>query len=188
MSSTRAKTCLATATKCRSWALPTVPLLAPSSAWPLLDPNFRGAKLTYNGLKTIDGRDLHEVKYVPKKSTDLDIRLYFDPETFRHAATVTSITLDPRLVGGVLNTTDFMERSSPGPGDALTAQARQQPTRFKIEQTFSDFRQFDSVTLPTQSMMRFTIEGQTSTVRTYTSKFDQIMNNVPLDAKNFQFK
>jgi hypothetical protein len=159
-----------------------------STAWPFLDPKVRGAKLTYNGLKTIDGHDAHEVKYVPRKSTDLEIRVYFDSETFRHVATVTSVNLDPRLVGDVLNSTDFMGRGTPGDNDRLTAQARQQPVRFKIEQRFSVFREVDGVTVPMESLLRFTIEGQTSSVRTYNSKFDQVTNNVSLDPKNFQFK
>ncbi len=159
-----------------------------ATSWPLLDPKFRGAKLTYNGLKNIDGRELHEIRYVPKKSTDLEIRLYFDPETFRHVCTVTSITLDARMVGGILGDTQHIGPAINTDDSALTAQARQQPTRFRIEQHFSDFRGVDGIFVPAESLLRFTVEGYSSTVRTYTSKFDQIANNVPLDAKNFQFK
>jgi len=38
-----------------------------STAWPLLDLTARQAKLDYNGLKKIEGKALHEVKYRAKK-------------------------------------------------------------------------------------------------------------------------
>jgi hypothetical protein len=59
-----------------------------STAWPLLDLTARQAKLDYSGLKTIEGKELHEVKYRAKKGGgDMEIYLYFDPENFRHVRT-----------------------------------------------------------------------------------------------------
>ncbi|MGA2263499.1 MAG: hypothetical protein ABSH28_18945 [Acidobacteriota bacterium] len=59
-----------------------------STAWPLLDLDARQAKLDYSGLRKIEGRQLHEVKYKAKKNPgDLQVALYFDPETFRHVRT-----------------------------------------------------------------------------------------------------
>jgi hypothetical protein len=59
-----------------------------STGWPLLDPTGRQAKLDYNGLKTIEGKQLHEVKYKAKKGGgDLEVYLYFEPENFRHVRT-----------------------------------------------------------------------------------------------------
>lgn len=158
-----------------------------STAWPLLDPKIRSAKLSYNGLVKVNGTEFHEVKFVPKRSTDMDIRLYFDKETFRHVMTVASVSLNPQLLGGVTNTVDFMQRDS-AQGSPETAQARQQPTRFKVEQRFLEFHQLDGLTLPMESVMRFTVEGQTSTERIYTTNFERVENNVPLDARNFQMK
>ncbi|MCI0388586.1 MAG: hypothetical protein MOB07_07445 [Acidobacteria bacterium] len=56
-----------------------------SIAWPLLRMDQTQPKLDYRGLKKIDGRQLHEVGYRPRKgSGDLKVTLFFDPETFRH--------------------------------------------------------------------------------------------------------
>jgi hypothetical protein len=68
-----------------------------ATAWPLLDRKVHSARLSYEGLREIDGVRLYELKYVPKKRTDLDIRLYFDKETFRHVLTVATVTIEPRL-------------------------------------------------------------------------------------------
>src|SRR5437763_1622386 len=59
-----------------------------STAWPLLDLDKRKAKLTFDGIKKIDGQDMYELRYQPKKNTDIEIRLYFDPATFHHVRTV----------------------------------------------------------------------------------------------------
>ena len=61
-----------------------------STAWALAHLDERHAKLEDRGLKKIDGRDLHRVDYFPKKSSDLQIELYFEPETSRHVMTVYS--------------------------------------------------------------------------------------------------
>ena len=54
-----------------------------SCAWPLLNLEDRKPRLSYEGLKTIDGQQLYDLRYRPQRSTDLDIHLYFDPQTFR---------------------------------------------------------------------------------------------------------
>ena len=59
-----------------------------STAWPLLKLDEHRVKLSYDGLKNLDGQQLYAVRYKPKKSTDLTIYLYFDPETYRHVRTV----------------------------------------------------------------------------------------------------
>jgi len=56
-----------------------------STAWPLLDLKPAG-EAKYEGVKKIDGRELHDLTYVPNKSSsgsDLTIHLYFEPDTFR---------------------------------------------------------------------------------------------------------
>jgi hypothetical protein len=62
-----------------------------SMGWPLLDVKASGAKLKSEGLKKVDGRELYEMGYVPKKrsgSGELMIHLYFDPQDFQHVMTI----------------------------------------------------------------------------------------------------
>lgn len=59
-----------------------------STAWPLFDLEKRGPRLRYGGLKKIEGKELHELKYMAKKGeSNLDVYLHFDPETYRHVQT-----------------------------------------------------------------------------------------------------
>jgi hypothetical protein len=41
----------------------------------------------------VDGVDLHRIDYIPKKRSDLEIHLYFEPDTFRHVMTVYLMTI-----------------------------------------------------------------------------------------------
>lgn len=59
-----------------------------SAAWPLASLEKSDARLEDRGIKKIDGRELRRVDYIPKQITDLEIQLYFEPETFRHVQTI----------------------------------------------------------------------------------------------------
>jgi hypothetical protein len=59
-----------------------------SAAWPLIDLEKSAARLEDRGIKKIDGRELRRIDYIPKQMTDLDIQLYFEPDTFRHVQTI----------------------------------------------------------------------------------------------------
>ncbi len=164
-----------------------------STAWPLLDPKLRSAKLTYNGLKTIDGQQLHEVRYEPKKRTDLDIRLYFSKDDFRHVLTIASITLSPRLVSNV-SPDAALQGGTIGPLTATmssgpeAANAAQSVIRYRIEERFSNFAQFDGMTFPTSFQIRYDLEGQRQAHERYTNTFNDVINNVSLDPKSFEIK
>src|SRR5580704_1561454 len=137
-----------------------------TTAWPLLDPSLRDAKLNYQGLKKVDGRDLHDLVYKPRKGTDYEIHLYFDPETFHHVLTVYTITIQPqmRFHGDTLND-------------------RQVPEQHRAEEHFSDFKQFDGLTLPTQYELKYTQELQTggTTLFVWDIAVSQITNGVSVD-------
>src|SRR5262249_24929767 len=67
-----------------------------SSAWPLFDVSKSGEKIKYEGVHKIDGRELHDLLYVPQKrggNGELSIHLYFEPDNFRHVLTVYTLTL-----------------------------------------------------------------------------------------------
>jgi hypothetical protein len=58
-----------------------------SSSWPLLNMNEEKVKLRYSGIKKIDGTNLHQLKFQPRKGSDMEVSLFFDSETFRHVRT-----------------------------------------------------------------------------------------------------
>jgi hypothetical protein len=143
-----------------------------STAWPLLHLDERKPKLSFNGLKKIDGQELYELRYRPRKS-DLEISLYFDPQTYRHVETTYAYTVSQGLTGG-----------------GETAAAGQLPNRYRLTEKFSDFKTIDGFTLPTHDDLEFSQEIQNG--RTTLTQWDikglEISTNIGVDARNFIVK
>jgi hypothetical protein len=149
--------------------------------WPLLDLDARKAKVSYEGLKNVDGRQLHDLRYKPKKGSDQEIHLFFDPETFHHVMTVYKLAIHPTLSRGVTYQGQQVES-----GDA--AQSRQQETRYRVEERFSDFKTADGITLPMRYDLHFSRELQSgaTAVFEWDVTVGQVIENQQLDPRNFQ--
>lgn len=116
-----------------------------SDAWPLLNSSEKKPKLEYRGIKKIGGKSLHELKYIPRGSSDLEISLFFDTETFQHARTEYTRVISAGLGTGRIGT-GRVER--PSQSGAIDASGQQRPTRYKMVEEFSDFRKESGLTLP----------------------------------------
>jgi hypothetical protein len=152
-----------------------------STGWALANLEDRHAKLHYQGLKNVDGRELHRVSYTPSKRTDLEIELYFEPGTFRHVLTTYELTINPQLAG--------TEREN----------SQQQSTHYRLEERFSDFKDTDQLSLPRRWIVQFTSEVPRSSYRPnlgaaqasvteFNTAETSISHNVTLDPKNFEIK
>jgi len=168
-----------------------------STAWPLLNLNDRKAKLSFDGLKKIDGQDLYELRYHPHKSSDLEINLYFDPQTYRHVETIYTYSssesfssVGPSSAVGVGPTAGGTAGTQGAGGTAETAGARQLPNRYRLQEKFSDFKTVDGVTLPTQYDIQFTQELQNgrTTLNDWDMKGLAVANNMSVDPRNFEVK
>lgn len=160
-----------------------------STAWPLFDPGVRKAKLSYVGLKTIDGKQLHDLRYKPKKNSDQEIDLFFDPETFHHVLTIYKLSISQHLVSPEFQTSSGAIIPSQTLGASDQVQSGQQAnTRYRVEERFSDFKTVDGLTLPTHYDLHFTNEQQSGATAVYdwNVSFGEIMENPQLDPKNFQ--
>jgi hypothetical protein len=173
-----------------------------SMGWPLAHLGEHNAKLKDQGLKKVEGRELHRVDYIPKKHSDLDIQLYFEPDTFRHVLTVYSLTINATI------------------GRSEEANSRQQETRYRLEERFADFKTVDGLSLPEKWTIQFTSDvpgprggspsmgnprtdslaagdstimaGGLGSANTSVNQFEvtetKITSNVPLDPSNFAVK
>jgi hypothetical protein len=143
-----------------------------STSWALLDVEGRKAKLHSEGTKKVDGKELLAIRYLPHKNTDLDIILYFDPQTFHHVMTVYRMEPSTSNVGGE------------------TAQAGKSTRRYRLEERFSDFKTVDGLTLPTHYDLRYTLEAESGFTKSIEWELQnvQISNNIGIDARSFEVK
>jgi hypothetical protein len=140
-----------------------------STAWPLTQLEHRSPKLQYRGLTKIEGKQAHELRYQIKKGdSNLNVFLYFEPETFRHVATVYRI-VQPALLA-----------SRPELSSGQTE------SRFEVLEVFEDFREEEGLTLHHRWTIHYTSEGGQSTfMGEWETVFEKITFNQPIDAKTF---
>ena len=155
-----------------------------STGWALQNLDQIHAKLQPLGRKKIDGRELIGMQYISKASSDLQVKIYFEPETFRHVMTVYTMDVSPNM------------------GREITESAYQHDNRYTIEERFSDFKPVDGLTLPTHYRLQYTQEVQnqatqqadrsrllgSTRVYDWDMTVDNIRHNLSLDAANFRVK
>ncbi len=140
-----------------------------STAWPLANLSARGAKLHYNGIKKIDGVDLHELRYSPRKGdSTVSILLYFDPVTFHHVKSIYKVTISAQLSEG-----------------GISESANQANIYLHMEERFDDFKEVDGLTLPMHWNIHLTFEGQSPSITEWNSNFTNVTFNQPLSDKDF---
>jgi hypothetical protein len=130
------------------------------TSWALLDVNARKPALKYEGIKKIDGRELHDLSYAPKKADrDLLVHLYFEPDTFRHVKTTYEFSVAPSF--------------------SHTQTSHGSYTRYRVEETFGGFRAVDGLTLPATWTLRFTsMDNATSSIEWQINVDSLVHNNV----------
>jgi hypothetical protein len=116
-----------------------------NAGWPLFGVAQRGSKVGYDGLKKLGGRELHRLRYRAKKGQhELEVFLFFDPDSFRHMASVYKAS-QAQALG------ETIERSSSEPDIYL-----------QIEETFDDFKKAKGLSLPTAWTIRYELQGKTT--------------------------
>jgi hypothetical protein len=140
-----------------------------SNSWPLLklDPNV--GKLKYSGIKKVDGKKLHAVEYSPKKGSELDIMLYFDPDTFQHVRT------------------EYKRIIAAKQGANVDASAGQSETRYKMVEEFSNFQEVNKLNLPhTYKLSLEILAGNGTTSYEWLMDLQRFAFNQPIDDKDFK--
>ena len=139
-----------------------------STAWALLRPADQ-QRLEYKGLKKIEGRELHEVSYRPRKGS-LKIVLHFDPATFRHVRTQYSYQIAAPV----------------GPREAPTMN---QDSYYSLIEEFDDFREADGLMLPHKYRVQLSVQsGRVTALYDYNTTINRISHNEALDEKIFTIK
>ena len=140
-----------------------------SSAWPLLDLTKRNVELEYSGEKKVGNQMLHELKYVPRGGSDVQIKIYFDLDTFKHVRTEYE-----RTIAGIIGDRSYV---TPGTG---------RETRFKMVEEFSDFRKESELNLPHTYKINLITDTDAGTLLTdWTIKLTQFTFNEKIDPNSF---
>jgi hypothetical protein len=139
-----------------------------SQSWPLLNLAERAPKLELGGTKKVDGRPAYELKYLPRKGSDLKIRLYFDAEDFRHVRTeyerVIAATMGARPIqsGGRLD------------------------TKYKVVEEFGDFKTENGLTLPHSHKFELRVISENAPMLlNWSLTLNKFMFNQTMSAKEF---
>lgn len=114
-----------------------------STSWALLDMESKKVKLTGEGTKKINGKEVYVLGYAAK--SDVTITLYFDKETFRHIRT------------------EYKRTSSAGIGTRPEQSSQFNESRLKVTEDFSDFKDEKGLMLPHNYRINYSIIGQNGT-------------------------
>lgn len=146
-----------------------------STAWPLLDLPSHRVRLHYTGIKKIDGVALHELRYEPRNGSEgTDIRLYFEPETYRHVMTIYTVSV------AVIDPRSMEIRSHARNVDADEG-------RQIVRETFSDFHTVDGVTLPRHWTIDFTNQLHDTRILRWDLNVS-VVYHLPIDPAVFNLK
>lgn len=126
------------------------------------------AKGSYKGLKKVDGIQLHQLDYKPKKSSDFRIRIFFEPETYRHVRTEYRLTMSA-------------DSFRIGRGNTATNERR-----YTLVEEYAQFETQEGITLPRDYKIRLTIEEQGTTMIDWEVKVAEIQLNPMIPAGTFQ--
>lgn len=139
-----------------------------SSAWPLLDLRVTNPKLKYAGVKKINNQQVCVLNYYPRDSSFLGITLFFDSETFQHVRT------------------EYEKVVNAGMVTQNEATAREQETRYKMTEEFSDFKKEGGLSLPHTYRIQLSISNQRgSLLQDWAFTLTQFAFNEALDDKQF---
>lgn len=140
-----------------------------SSSWALLAED-RKAKISFDGVKKIDGKEVYVLGYSPKGGSDVNIKLYFDKETFHHIRT------------------EYKRISSAGIGQTPDQSSQFYESRISLTEDFSDFKTDNGLTFPRKYRLLYSVSGQKGTTEIeWLSEVKEIGFNQNLDPQTFNF-
>ncbi|MEQ1762508.1 MAG: hypothetical protein ABL984_05095 [Pyrinomonadaceae bacterium] len=138
------------------------------SSWLFLNSAESKGKISAAGTKKIDGRETYGISYSPKGGSDVEIKMYFDQETFRHVRTEYSATRSAAM------------------GRTIDESARNRETRMKLIEDFGEFKESGGLMLPSKYRIFYSYTGQNETTeQAWNCNISEFAVNQKLDAGTF---
>jgi hypothetical protein len=139
-----------------------------STAWPLLDLTARNAHLEYAGLKKVDNKKMHELRYLVRGGSDLRVTLFFEEETFRHVRTEYE-----RVIPASIGTRSEID-------------AKEKETRYKMIEEFSNFKTEGGLNLPHNYKIKLMVDASGGTfLADWEINLNQFTFNERIDPNSF---
>ena len=137
-----------------------------STGWPFLhmdgkEIHGRKVKLKSRGLKKLGDRKLMQLEYGLKRSS-VKVRLYFDPDNYRHLSTVYQLRIPPPLApagGSQVGRGPLGQPQSRPSADRTRQAASRRDTVLVLEEHFADFREVQGFQLPILWKVRYSARG-----------------------------
>jgi hypothetical protein len=138
-----------------------------STSWALLDVASKKPKLDSTGLKKVDGRQLHELKYVGRNSRrSIQASFYFEPDTFRHVRSQFKMEIPTTRMSNITDSAELV--------------------RYQILEQFDDFKEVDGLTLPHSYKLDFTVDSPRGGILTsWMHNIDRIIHNESVERQLF---
>jgi hypothetical protein len=159
--------------------------------WPLLDLESRKPSLKFGEAK-VEGRNLYRLEYSPKQGLkDVKVKLYFDPQTFRHVRTeyIVRVRGEQGLQAGnqvTRGTGNLQSGTQPVTRDA-GIQDSISDSVYTLVESFEDFKEVEGITLPRTYVIDYSVEGQGSSfLAKWTAQVDNWIHNGKIDPSSFK--
>ena len=137
-----------------------------AQSWALKTPG--KAKISGGGTKKIDGKEVYVLDYSRKGGSDVEVKLYFDKETFQHVRT------------------EYKRTSSAGIGTSPNQSSGFIETRHKVVEDFGNYKTVNGLSLPHSYKLLYSVTGQSGTTEIeWTFDLSEFAFNQNLDESTF---
>ncbi len=148
-----------------------------SQAWPLMNLKEKQPLLKCR-MATVEGRRLHEIEYRPKQGLgEMKIKLYFEPETFRHVRTEYSVRIrDDMSIGP----------GGPPVEGAFPLRDGLPDSIYNFVEKFDDFKKVGLTVLPHSYTLYYSVEGHGAFIGEWKMQANEWIFNRDYDPKIFK--
>lgn len=137
-----------------------------ANTWALMSEG--KGKLSADGIKKIDGKEFYVIGYSRKGGGDIDVNIYFEKDTFRHART------------------EYKRVSSAGIGTNPNQSSGFVETRHKVVEDFSNYKDEKGLMLPHTYKLLYSVTGQSGTTEIeWSFDLSEFSFNQNLDESTF---
>ncbi|MDR1728283.1 MAG: hypothetical protein LBT74_10235 [Acidobacteriota bacterium] len=164
-----------------------------SNAWPLLDVQNHPKARMKAGKDKVDKVELYSLEYQPEDwYGNMKIRMYFEPETFRHVRTEYKVRTDNDMTTGFNPDNPsggLMSADEENPANDMLIGRVKGESYYTLVEKFEDFKKVGALTLPHRYVLHYTIDGtaQSGFIADWTLSARQIgFNAQNIDPKVFQ--